>query len=169
MKTAESRAALVQCRNMEINKKTCPGVEADCSGHRVGCAGAGYDASGMRRLFTVCMRAHIVALAITLLLSPNVFADKLLFRFPGEELVKAEEQKDVELINGKHGKAIRCGKDSLLRFASEGRLDRRRGTVCMWVRPDWDAAEVGKSSPVRRRPRLQNRQQLAYPLAVAYR
>ena len=105
MKTEESQTASVRCRNIETNKQMRPWVEGDCLGHSVGCPGAGYDASGMGRLLTVCMRAHIVALAITLLLSPNVFADQLLFRFPGEEPAKADEQKDVELVDGKHGKA----------------------------------------------------------------
>ena len=75
---------------------------------------------------------------------------KLLFHLTCNKSTKADfaagnatplVQKNIKFVKGKNGQAIRLGKDSLLRFASEGNLNRQRGTVAMWVRPHWNAEE----------------------------
>ena len=68
-------------------------------------------------------------------------AGELLFQLSGDRPSDPEalERRDVESTPGRQGQALRIGKQGVLQFSSDGRLDRRQGTVCLWVRPHWDA------------------------------
>jgi hypothetical protein len=88
------------------------------------------------------MMKRIALVSIVIIFEARIlFADELLFHLTCDETVDALEQKNIELVEGKFGKAMRFGKDSVIRFASKGNLDRRKGTVCMWVKPNWEAEE----------------------------
>ncbi len=87
-------------------------------------------------------------LAVALLGLVSICADaqdqgRLLFQLPrGEEISpKPLRQQNAQLVQGRNGKALRFGDASLLEFPTEGNLDRARGTVCLWLKLNWDAAE----------------------------
>jgi hypothetical protein len=66
--------------------------------------------------------------------------DKLLLQIPRDGKIEPKplEERDFRIVEGK---AIQFGPAGILRFGGEGLLDRARGTVCMWIKPDWNAAE----------------------------
>ena len=95
---------------------------------------------------------HCLAIAVSALWvvrsAPAADPDELLFHLPCDKAAVAAvaagkrlAQTDLTQVDGKYGKATRFGKAGVLRYATMGNLDRRRGTVCMWVRPNWDAEE----------------------------
>ncbi|MEW6358103.1 MAG: LamG domain-containing protein [Planctomycetota bacterium] len=96
-------------------------------------------------------RNGLFILSLTVFLfGDGLWADELLFQLSGDDQAKPSfaagsaeplEQKDVLPVEGRHGKALRFGQGSLLRFAAKGNLNRQCGTVCLWVRPNWDAEE----------------------------
>lgn len=97
-------------------------------------------------------RPHIPAvLALCVVcIGQGLQAGDLLFRISGEDGAKAAcpsgpaapmEEKGVTTVDGKFGKALQFGKDAILRFASKGNLDRSKGTVCLWIKPNWVAEE----------------------------
>ncbi len=46
--------------------------------------------------------------------------------------------RSVEFVPGKIGQALRAGTGWTLTLPQPGHLDKRAGTLCMWVRPTWD-------------------------------
>ena len=95
------------------------------------------------------LRTRMIALLLIVLCQAPLRAGELLFHLTGDATKPALAsgrptpltQKNVQTVEGKVGSALRFAKGSLLRFAAAGNLDRRRGTVCMWVRSNWDAEE----------------------------
>ncbi|NOY80912.1 MAG: LamG domain-containing protein [Kiritimatiellaeota bacterium] len=46
--------------------------------------------------------------------------------------------RSVQFVPGKIGRALRAGTGWTLRLPQPGRLDKRAGALCLWVRPTWD-------------------------------
>jgi len=54
---------------------------------------------------------------------------------------EAKGGQGAALVDGKYGKAVRLAPGSPLAYDAEKNLDKRRGTVCMWIRPTWAGNE----------------------------
>ncbi len=48
---------------------------------------------------------------------------------------------DVEFVPGRRGQAAHFTKAAHVRFTPGAALDPKQGTIEMWVKPDWDAAD----------------------------
>ena len=96
-------------------------------------------------------RTPVMAALLAIACQVPLGANELLFHLAGDATKPASAagrplplaEKTVQIVDGKSGSALRFAKGGLLRFATEGNLDRRRGTVCMWVKSNWDAEEPG--------------------------
>jgi len=52
------------------------------------------------------------------------------------------EVRGVDFSRGVRGKAAHFGPGSVLRYAEPGNLEKKRGTVMFWFRPDWPASKA---------------------------
>ena len=54
---------------------------------------------------------------------------------------KPVDAKEVEFVPGLRGQAVRITEPSLLSYATGPNLPKERGTLELWVRPDWEGTE----------------------------
>jgi len=91
---------------------------------------------------------EIVLLSFLVVFAVGAKADeKMLFHLPLDGDVKPLVARGgaeptvtgkVEFVEGRFGKALRVTGEALLAFPADGNLDKRMGTVCVWVRPHWN-------------------------------
>ena len=75
-----------------------------------------------------------IAAGVLLSVTRSAQAGEWLFRLSGDEPTPGAAQ-----VAGRYGRGLGLTAKTPLTFPAEGRVDRRRGTVCLWVRPHWDA------------------------------
>ncbi|MFQ6096942.1 MAG: LamG domain-containing protein, partial [Armatimonadota bacterium] len=96
------------------------------------------------------------ALAIALLMSGVVCHAQRILYIPFDGSIEPREaagsreataQGPVAFQRGKFGEAVRVSDGAVLTYEAAGNVNKVRGTICVWVRPDWDGDD-GKNHAI---------------------